>query len=60
MNDNETIPKATVAKILAKVLEIYHSDDAARKADFFERELPNLIATENFEFNPAKNNKEGE
>jgi len=56
---NDTVPKAAVKQILEKILEVYNSGDDLRKTDFFARELPNLIASEDFTYNP-KVNKEGE
>ena len=54
MNDSsgEMMPKATVAKILQTVLDIYNSGDNTRKADFFGRELPSFLASGDFSYNP--------
>jgi hypothetical protein len=57
MNDNpNVVPKETVAKMLTKILEIYNSDDERRKEDFFERELPMLIQSGDFSYNPREDN----
>jgi len=57
MNENstDTVPKATVAKILSKILEVYNCDDETRKSDFFAKELPEYIKSNNFEYNPREN-----
>jgi hypothetical protein len=55
MND-----KATFKRILEKILEIYNSSDETRKSDFFEKELPNFIASEDFTYNPAQNDKDND
>ena len=54
---NETVPKDVVKKILERILEIYNSDDARQKTDFFERELPNYIASGDFSWNPREENE---
>jgi hypothetical protein len=50
----EAVSKETVKQILQKILDIYKSDDTKRKADFFEKELPNFIESGDFTYNPKK------